>query len=143
MTNEKAPVHAVFWLISVVALIWNGLGVLNFFMQMNPEVLAAMPESHRVIVETRPVWATVGVILAVFGGTLGCLLLLLRRSVAMWFMLISLVGVILQLIPNLGMIGSSIDPTPFEIVMMIVMPPVVAALLLWFATFSVRKGWIR
>ncbi len=33
------------------------MGVINFFMQMNPEAVAAYPESHRAIIEGRPAWA--------------------------------------------------------------------------------------
>ena len=43
--------HWSFWLIGVVALIWNVLGVVNFFMQMDPDVLAAYRASERAIVE--------------------------------------------------------------------------------------------
>ena len=53
--NDKTVdgVHWSFWLIGAVALIWNVVGVINFFMQMNPDVLAAYRESERAIVEGR------------------------------------------------------------------------------------------
>ena len=60
-------VHWSFWAISAVALMWNVMGVINFFMQMNADGLAAMPESQRAIVEGRPVWATGAFAIAVFG----------------------------------------------------------------------------
>lgn len=82
--NEKTieSVHWSFWVIGAVALIWNVMGVINFFVQMNSDVLAAYRESERAIVEGRPAWATGGFAIAVFGGVLGCLLLLFRKSVA-------------------------------------------------------------
>ena len=40
-------VHWSFWLIGVVALVWNVGGVINFFVQMNPEMLDAFRESER------------------------------------------------------------------------------------------------
>jgi hypothetical protein len=49
------------------------------FMQMNAEAIAAMPETHRAIIEGRPAWATGGFAIAVFGGAIGCLLLLFRN----------------------------------------------------------------
>ncbi|MCH7569152.1 MAG: hypothetical protein IH919_01085, partial [Deltaproteobacteria bacterium] len=82
-----------FWAIGAVALIWNVMGVINFFVQMNADTLAAMPESHRAIVEGRPAWATGGFAIAVFGGALGCLLLLLRKSAAYYLFIASLLGV--------------------------------------------------
>jgi len=36
-------VHWSFWAIGAVALIWNVMGVINFFWQMNADALAAMP----------------------------------------------------------------------------------------------------
>ena len=69
MNDETAGgVHWGFWIIGAVALIWNVLGVLNFFSQMNPDAVAAMPESVRTTIEARPAWATGTFAIAVFGG---------------------------------------------------------------------------
>jgi hypothetical protein len=39
MNNENAgPVHWSFWAIGAVALIWNVMGKINFFAQMNTEM---------------------------------------------------------------------------------------------------------
>src|SRR5216683_6829481 len=100
--NDKTVggVHWSFWAIGVVALIWNVMGIMNFFWQMNAERLAAMPELHRAIAEGRPAWATGAFAIAVVGGALGCLLLLLRKSAAFYLFIASLIGVIVQLIHN-------------------------------------------
>jgi hypothetical protein len=135
-------VHWSFWTIGAVALIWNVMGVINFFWQMNADALAALPESHRAIVEGRPAWATGGFAIAVFGGALGCLLLLLRKSVAYYLFITSLFGVIVQMIPYLGMAGSTINYGAFEISMIILMPLVVAAFLIWYSKQAKSKGWI-
>ena len=135
-------VHWSFWAIGAVALIWNVMGVINFFVQMNADVLAAMPESHRAIVEGRPAWATGGFAIAVFGGALGCLLLLLRKSAAYYLFIASLLGVIVTMTYTLGMAGSTIDFSPFEISMIILMPLVVAAFLIWYSKWAESKGWI-
>src|SRR3990172_13059980 len=87
-------VHWSFWAIGAVALIWNVMGVINFFVQMNADTLASYPESHRAIVEGRPAWATGGFAIAVFGGAVGCLLLLLRKSAATYLFIASLLVVI-------------------------------------------------
>jgi hypothetical protein len=118
------------------------MGGINFFMQMNADVLASMPESHRAIVEGRPAWATGGFAIAVFGGALGCLLLLLRKSAACYLFIASLLGVIVQLIHTLGIANSTTDFSPFDIVMIILMPLVVAAFLIWYSKQAESKGWI-
>jgi hypothetical protein len=142
MNNETVGgVHWSFRLIGVVALIWNVMGIMNYFGQMNADMVAAMPETHRAIIEGRPAWATTGFAIAVFGGALGCLLLLLRKPAAFNLFIASLAGVIVQMIHTLGIVGS-IDFTGFEITMMIVMPLVVAAFLVWYSRQAESKGWI-
>ena len=80
--NAVGGVHWSFWIISAVAMIWNGLGAMNFFKQMDAETLATYPEAARTLIATRPVWATGAFAVAVFGGALGCVLLLIRTSEA-------------------------------------------------------------
>ncbi len=142
--NDKTVggVHWSFWTIGAVALIWNVMGVVNFFVQMNADALSAMPESHRAIVEGRPPWATGGFAIAVFGGVLGCLLLLFRKSAAYYLFIASLLGVIVQLIHTLGIASSTIDFGLFEISTYILMPLLVAAFLIWYSKQAESKGWI-
>ena len=135
-------VHWSFWAIGAVTLIWNVMGVINFFVQMNADALASFPESHRAIIEGRPAWATGAFAVAVFGGALGCLLLLLRKSAAYYLFIASLLGVIVQLIHTLGIASSTIDFSPFDILMIILMPLVVAAFLIWYPKWAESKGWI-
>ena len=139
--NEKTVggVHWSFWAIGAVALIWNVLGVVNFFVQMNPDVLAAYRESERALVEGRSAWASGAFAIAVFGGALGCLLLLLRKSAAYYLFIASLLGVIVTMIHTLGV---GIDFGLGEIFGIILVPLAVAALLIWYSRQAERKGWI-
>ena len=142
--NDKTVggVHWSFWVIGAVALIWNVMGVINLFVQMNADAVAAMPEAQRAIIEGRPAWATGAFAIAVFGGALGCLLLLLRKSAAYYLFIASLLGMIVHMIPYLGMAGSTIDFGPFEISIYILMPLAVAAFLIWYSKQAESKGWI-
>jgi hypothetical protein len=126
-------VHWSFWLIGAVALIWNLMGVMNFFMQMDADSLASFPESHRAIIEGRPAWATAGFATAVFGGTLGCLLLLLRKSAAYYVFIASLLGAIVQMPPWLSIASATIGLGAFL---------VVAGFLIWYSKWAGGKGWI-
>ena len=139
--NDEAVggVHWSFWVISAIALIWNVMGVINFFMQMNPNVLAAYRQSERAIIEGRPAWATGAFAIAVFGGALGCLLLLLRKSAAYYLFIVSLLGVIVTMAHTLGV---GIDFGLGEILGIILMPLVVAAFLIWYSKRVESKGWI-
>ena len=140
MNDENVGgIHWSFWVIGAVALIWNVMGVINFFVQMNPDMLAAYRESERAIIEGRPAWATGAFAIAVFGGTLGCLLLLLRKSAAYYLFIASLLGVVVTMVHTLGV---GIDFSLGEILGIILMPLVVAALLIWYSKLSQSKGWV-
>ena len=142
--NDKTVggVHWSFWTIGAVTLIWNVMGVINFLSQMNAETVAAMPELHRVIIEGRPAWATGAFAIAVFGGALGCLMLLFRKSAAYYFFIASLLGVIVQMIPNLGAAGSLIHYGLLMLSLIFLLPLVVAAFLIWYSKHAESKGWI-
>lgn len=131
-----------FWLIGALALIWNVMGVINFIVQMDPGALASYPESHRAIIEGRPAWATGAFAVAVFGGAIGCILLLLRKSVAFHMFIASLLGVIIAVAHSLVAAGSMISG-PLEFVMIIFLPLVVVGLLVWYSMRARSKGWIR
>ena len=91
-------------------------------------------------IEDRPAWATGAFAITVFGGALGCLLLLLRKSFATYVFIASLLGVIVTMTHALGMAGSTIDFTP--VLIGTSMSLVVAAFLIWYSKQAERKGWI-
>ncbi len=138
--NDKTVggIHWSFWIISVVTLIFNVMGVINYFAQMNADSLASFPESYRPIIEGRPAWATAAFAIAVFGGSLGCLLLLLKKSAAFYVLIASLLGVIVTMMHIFGVAGFS----SFEIWIGVLMQLVVTAFLIWYSKQAESKGWI-
>jgi hypothetical protein len=108
-------------------------------MQLNPDMLDAYRESERAIIQGRPVWATVAFAVAVIVGALGGLLLLLRKSAATYMFMASLVGVIVTMVHTLRV---DFDFSLAEILVMVVMPFVVAALLVWYSKHAENRGWI-
>ena len=138
--NDKTVggIHWSFWIIIVVTLIFNAMGVINYFVQMNPDSLASFPEHYRTIIEGRPAWATGGFAIAVFGGTLGCFLLLLRKSFAFYVFTASLLGVIASMMHIFGVAGFS----SFEVWMGVLMQLVVTVFLIWYSKKAESKGWI-
>ena len=105
--------------------------------QMNAENVASMPDVYRAIVESRPAWGTAAFALAVFGGTLGCLLLLFRKSVAVYVFIFALAGAVAAQIPFLGM-----AEFPIEAWIGWLSQVVVVAFLLWYSRYTASKGWI-
>ena len=137
--ESTSGIHWSFWVIAAIALVWNSLGVVNYFVQMDPDVISAYRDSEQAIIVGRPAWATGAFAVAVFAGAVGSLLLLLKKSAASYFFVASLIGVIGTMIHALGV---DIEFGPGEIVGVIVMPLVVAAFLVWYAKSSQIKGWI-
>ena len=137
--SEKAVarVHWSFWLISGLALIWNLLGSANIILQMVAGDLAAMPDWWRAVVESRPIWSTAAMMVAVFGGVIGCILLLFRKSTAIYWFVASLAGVVVTMSHAMGVDGAG----PRQIFEAVVMPVVVGLFLIWYARFAQQRSW--
>jgi uncharacterized membrane protein len=135
--NEKTNVHWSFWIIGAFALVWNAMGCINYLSQMSPETLAGYPEAARALVESRLAWATAAFAIAVFGGVIGCLLLMLRKSAAYYVFIASLLGVIVTNIHTFRISGS------IEIWVGSLMSLVVAAFLIWYSKLAERKAWVN
>ena len=95
--KNKAPVW--FMVVAGILFVWNLLGVMAYIMQvtMSPDAVAALPDAQRQLYENTPEWATAAFAIAVNGGALGCLLLLLKRNLAGLFLQLSLAGVLVQM----------------------------------------------
>jgi hypothetical protein len=140
MNDENvAGIHWSFWAIGSAGLIWNILGAINFVVQMNADSLAAYRDVEQALVVGRPAWATGAFAIAVFGGALGCLLLLLKKSAAFYLFIASLLGVILTITHTLGV---DVDFGSGEIVGIILLPLLVAVFLTWYSKHAESKGWI-
>ena len=143
MNDESAGgIHWSFWVAGAFALIWNVLGSVNYLAQMNADMVATLPETHRAIIEGRPAWATGGFAIGVFGGAIGGLLLLLRKSAANYFFVVSLVGIVVTMIHTINIASFTIEFSASEIFVMILMPLLVAVFLIWYARRARNQGWI-
>ena len=141
MNDKNADgIHWSFWVISILMLIWNVMGCINFFVQTNPEMVSSYRETEQAIILARPSWATVAFALAVFGGALGCILLMLKKSISYYLFIASLLGVIVTMIHTLS---AGIDFGIGEILAIILMPLVVAVFLIWYSKYTVKKGWVK
>jgi hypothetical protein len=79
-TNTKPPVW--FTIVAVLALIWNAFGVMAYIMQvtMTPEALATLPVAEQALYTNLPAWYTGAFAIAVFGGALASLALVLKKE---------------------------------------------------------------
>ena len=144
MSNEAVKgVHWSFWLVCILALLWNVGGAINYIMQTNLEFVSTLPETHRAIIEGRPIWATGGFAIGVFGGAFGCLLLLFKKSHAFYIFIISLLGIVVTMIHTLNVAASKISFSTGEIFVMVLLPMIVAALLIWYTKLVIKKSWVN
>lgn len=99
MSGDTIKAPTWFTVVAAVMLVWNLLGVMAYIAQvtMTPQALAALPEAQRQLYETTPEWATAAFAIAVNGGALGCLFLLLKKNLAAIFLQLSLAGVVVQM----------------------------------------------
>ncbi len=132
-----------FWVIAIIALVWNLLGVWAYLKQvtMGPEALAELPEAQRQLYETVPAWATGAFAFAVFGGALGCVALLIGKAWAELLLLISLGGVLVQNFHSF-FIGKSFQLFGPGGTIMPLMVIAVAIYLVWLSRRARSVGWI-
>lgn len=144
MTDYKTRSGAPwwFWLISGVALLWNLMGVAAYIHDVNlsPEqIVETYGDKIGEAMAVQPAFITGAYALAVFGGALGCLLLLLRKKAAIWPLLISFICVVIQQIYGWFITGVMGE---FSLAnrLMYISIPIIAALLIWFARRMTARG---
>ena len=132
-----------FWIISGIALLWNAMGVNQYLQQayMTDAFKAMYTEEQLAIITSAPSWVIAVFAIAVFGGLLGSLALLLRKKIAIVLFIVSLIGIIAQMYHNLFVIDSVAIYGPGAAIMPI-MVIAFALFLLWFSKFSDKKNWL-
>ena len=145
MTTEstnKPPIW--FWIVSAIALLWNSAGVYMYLQQAyNTEAHQAMYNTPELLemVNNTPSWAIAAFAFAVFGGALGCIALLLRKKWAKPIFMLSLIGIIVQMIYNVFISGAMEVYGPGAIAMPI-MTLLIGIFLVWFSKNGIAKGWL-
>lgn len=87
-----------FTIIAVILLLWNMIGMAAFIMQYTADLSALArtdPYTARIFAQM-PGWAWIAYAVAVGAGTLGAILLLLRKAAAVWPFLASVIAIVVQ-----------------------------------------------
>lgn len=136
MSESTNKPNALFWVIGVIALIWNLMGVAAYLFQafITDEMIAELPKEQQAefLVE-HPSWYTALFALAVFGGALGCILLLIRKKMAFQLFVLSGVCAIVQQV----YLFMNVDLSSIVMPVMII---VVCLFLAWYAKDVAKKG---
>lgn len=96
--NSSTKPNTLFWIVSVIALIWNVMGVMAYLGQvyMDEATLQDMPVEDQAYYANVPAWVTAAFAIAVFSGTLGSIAMLLRKKASNPLFVISLIAVLAQ-----------------------------------------------
>ena len=142
MKAVKPPVW--FWVVSVIALLWNLLGVMNYLNQAFNQValMEAMDQAQREVFEGIPAWATAAFAIAVFSGTLASIGLLVRKKWARPLFIVSLVAVVIQFAHWL-FISNAVEafgPSTYGMPIVVVL---IGIYLIFFAKKGIEKGWLK
>ena len=146
--ERRVPVHL--WVVGILGTLWNGFGAYDYLMtrMRNTDYFASMmpgvdPNAILAWVDAFPIWAQFGWGLGVWGGLLGCILLVMRSKWAAPVLGASLFGAIL----GLGYQIAIAPPPPGASEGMAMLMPwviiAVALLLFVYARAMQAKGVLR
>ena len=141
-TSSRVPVW--FWIVGVISLLWNLMGLMAFAAQMTmtEESMAAFPPEQQELFKNIPTFVYLFFGLAVIGGVLGCILLLMRNKFAVPVLALSLLGVLVQyghmffMTRTMEVMGAGAMVLPALVV-------VISIALIPYATTCKQKGFLR
>jgi len=132
-----------FWVVGIIALLWNFVGVFNYLHQAYDKVaiLEGLDPIQREVVLGTPPWATAAYAIAVFAGTLASIGLLLRKKWSLPIFVISLLALVAQFVHWLFLSEAvaAFGPSTY------IMPLIVVAVAVYLVNFSkkgIQKGWL-
>jgi hypothetical protein len=140
--TTKPPVW--FWIVSVLALLWNLMGVMNYLGStfMKEAMKAEMTPEQVNLMESTPAWVTAAFAIAVWFGAAGCIGLLLRKKWAKSALGMSLIGILVQTGYGFFMTNATEVYGQTEAFIIPMMVIVIGIFLIFFARLSERKLWI-
>lgn len=125
----KAP--GWFWAAGALGLVWNVYGVYQFIGSLSQTeqslMDAGMTSEQAAVYVALPAWMSIVFAVGVFGGLAGCVLLLLRRAVAMPVFAVSLAGYAALFAGDIGY--GVFDGNPSQLVILVFVVAVAAGLL--------------
>ena len=143
-TAIKTPWHL--WLVGVVAVLFNAIGVFDFVMSMTKGVAymagAGMTPEQIAHYQRMPAWMTLDWAVGVFGALAGSVLILLRRRLAWPVLAVSLAAFLISVAYTYLLTDGGRIMGP----QMAVMSAVIAGLLALFTAYAwwmTRRGVLR
>jgi hypothetical protein len=132
-----------FYIVAGVALVWNLMGVIAYLQDamITEAEIAALPAAEQIFYQDIADWAVSAYAFAVWGGFVGCLLLLLRKKWATPVLIVSLLGVLVQMYHAFFIVDSMAVFGPGELIMPI-MVVAISIYLVYFSRQATANDWI-
>lgn len=143
MTTTNKP-NTLFWVIAVVALLWNIMGIFQFIGPiLFPEVMFEGLSQEAVdLFNSFPSWYTVIFGIATISGLLGAITLLLRKKIATVLFLVSMITVFI--VEGYYVFGTKVTEVMGQTAIYMPVVVVVCSIFLYFyAKACSQKGWLR
>ena len=145
MTNSTTQKPSVFfWIIASIGVIWNAMGVNQYLQQAyQTDAFKAMypDESVLEMVLNTPGWVMGAFAIAVFFGFIASVLLILRKKWATPLYLISLIGIVVQMIYNV-FISKAMEVYGPGFIIMPIMILIIGVFIYFYSKKATAKGWI-
>ena len=138
-TTRDRPWHL--WVIGSIGVLWSLMGLVSYVLtQVNVEaIMSEFPPRQRAYFASFPLWADAFWGLGVFGGAIGCLLLLLGHRLAFPVLLAATIGTIVSTLGGLFLLGGMDVMRETGGVGLTLVPVIVAVLLAAYARASQRS----
>lgn len=150
MTEDSAAAPAAkvpwwFWLVCVLALLWNGFGAYDFVMSIiqGDAYYRAMKmtDAQIAMMHAYPAWMYAVWFAGTWGAFIGAALLVLRSRWAFHAFVISLLGFLMSLVYAYHLSGMPETAEGMEAMHAAIF--VGCVFFIWFSWFATRKGFLR
>ncbi len=144
MTQFQTNPPPSFRIVAIMAVVWMAFGCMSYLMhvRMGPEAVATLPQGQQQFMAMMPGWLYALFAVATWSGLIGAVLMLLRKRLAVPFLLVSWIAAAAQMVgsymvlPGLELLGGP---------RALIMPVIIVALGIIFWRYAMRgaaKGWL-
>lgn len=132
--NDMIGTRAPIWLriVAALGLLWNLFGCYAYL-----QVVGALPGGEAMRDSPMPAWVTAAFAIAVFGGALGSLGLLLLKGWSRLLLLLSLLAVLVQ-----DVWAYVLNEAPAGDIVLPILVNLIAIALAWLAHDAGKRGWL-
>lgn len=141
-SNGRTPWHL--WVVGILAVLWNCMGAFDYLMTetRNEGYMSRFTPEQLEYFNGFPAWVVAFWAIAVWGGVLGAVLLLLRKKLAAGVFLVSFLAMVVTTIHNYGLSdGLRVAGDTFSLVFTAVIF-VLALLLYLYARAMKNRGFL-